>query len=219
MIDIFYIGERRFSDRTEKNHDLFFSEISKICDFEIHDFTKEIGSQRKECPYTTSGMIQLWEFLHFSENLNAPTLIRMRTDIWLCESAIEVAIEEIKNIRENIHDVSFLGWEKADHIFKEKKYKRLSEKKVPDFLIIANKSVISKKEDVLHTIEKEEKGGIKAYPLITNSKRIYSVGCQIHILRHGEEFEHESSIAHDFCKRKNKYSHAADYFEKIKGKL
>jgi len=153
-VAILYIGHPRFKDLSMPNHKKLIDAISTKFKVTIYDFTQPI-LDRSECPFTSSGGIQLWDFYTSIDKIKEDVIIKIRTDLFFTDSSIIHIISELKKIVDNQIDVSFLGLgllsEHVDsEVYKQEYYSYTYHKsgKVLDWIVIVNKKYISTKEIV-----------------------------------------------------------------------
>jgi hypothetical protein len=146
MISIFYIGLDRFSQLTQANHQRLFDELAKIAPINIHKFLQP-GFSRAECPVTggvgTAGGLQTWDFMKAVQQVNGDIVIKLRSDVWFCESAYQHVIDEVRAIMSNQYDVAYIGANaQANYDRPFVKWSAPEHKKVPDFVIVARRSAV-----------------------------------------------------------------------------
>jgi len=203
-IGIAYIGERRFHNTSKNNHEEFFKLLRNKYEINIYDFSKDerlnVGSfedrfrsnsSKADCPYTTSGAIQLWDFMQAREKMPQEIIVKMRTDLWFTRSSMQVILKELDEIVNNNNDVAFMGLDFLNHCSAE--YFRdnaLGQKKTPDFFIIARKSILASDQEIsaLITAPGKQKSGNMMYRYILglppkDNTRAQIVSCQMYLLR------------------------------------
>ena len=193
-VAVLYIGHPRFKDLSMLNHKKLIDTISMDFKVTIYDFTQPI-LDRAECPFTSSGGIQLWDFYTSVDKIEEDIIIKIRTDLFFTDSSIKTIISELKQIVNKEITVSFLGLgllsEHVDSgIYKEEYYSYTYRKsgKVLDWIVIADKKFISTKEVVFEdlTTGKSSRNGSGNYTwkLIVNPRVTANVvSCHTALIR------------------------------------
>ena len=186
-VAILYIGHPRFKDLSVLNHKKLIDAISIKFKVIIYDFTQPI-LDRSECPFISSGGIQLWDFYTSVDEIKEDVIIKIRTDLFFTDSSIIAIISELTQIAYNQIDVSFLGLgllsEHFDSgVYKEEFYSYTYQKtgKVLDWIIIVDKKFISTKEAVFEDLttgkSSRNGGGNYTWKLIVKSPLDTNIVC------------------------------------------
>jgi len=199
-IGIAYIGERRFYQTSQSNHEELFNLLRTKYELTIYDFAKgerlnmgeftdrfRSNSSDAACPYNTSGAIQLWDFVQANKQVTEDIIIKIRTDIWFTKNSMQVVLKELDEIIDGNTDVSFMGLDFLNCC--DKLYARAEavEKKVPDFLIISRKSMLASTEIVLAKVNapsKQKSGNVMFKYILGEGARAVKVSCQMYLIRH-----------------------------------
>lgn len=183
-IGIIQIGLKRNLKIAEKNHKKLYELLQSKYNINIYDFYRT--GPIENCPFNSSGRIQLYDFFTSAEKINDDIILKIRSDIFLTDSSIEVLCKEIDKILNNELDICYLGLAFATHYDKVCHIERVTNKiKVPDFLVLARKNKLI--EDWLDSIYKntdDSMSGNVTYLKIKKYDAIaYMVSCQMYILR------------------------------------
>jgi len=198
-IGIAYIGERRFHQTSQANHTELFNLLRTKYELAIYDFAKgerlnmgefadrfRSNSSDTTCPYDSSGAIQVWDFVQANNQVTEDIIIKIRTDIWFTKNSMQVVLKEIDEIATGNTDVSFIGLDFLNCC--DKLYERAEavEKKVPDFLIIARKSMLASTETVLAKVNapsKQKSGNVLFKYILGEGAQAVKVSCQMYLIR------------------------------------
>ena len=135
MLAIFYTGDvRHNTEIAYANHKKLFKEIEKIVPINVYFFTRD-DPKRGVCPYDPpeqidhdnayrrgqGGAVQVWDFLRGVQRTTEPYVMRVRTDLWFTESAIEIICNEIKELIAGQGDIFYflLAFHENIYHFKE----------------------------------------------------------------------------------------------------
>lgn len=186
-IAIFYTGLPRFKDQTKNNHEKLFDRLKTYYTVNIYDFTTT--EKRLNCPYnpedlTVRGNLQVWDFANSINSISENIFIRMRTDLILTPSSIDVIINEIQRVEIGESSVSFLGLSLKRHYDVECFHEKVTSR-VLDFIIIADKTTIEDSNLIKNNILKEQivQGHIAFEKIIKNINTAFNVHCRIVIIR------------------------------------
>ena len=189
-IAIIYIGYPRFKEIGYKNHKKMIDRIDELYDLKIYDFTFP-NIDRSDCFYKDSGRIQVYDFYTALDHVEEDICIKLRTDLWITDSAIDAILEELFLVTETTQDFSFCGMgliRGSIEFYKEKYFKLPVTKtgKVLDWIIIANRNKLSSKEKILEQLDTSPKliGGNKAFTILpVAGSNCAIVCCQIYLIR------------------------------------
>ena len=222
-IAIVYIGERRFHSTSQANHKELFDLIQSKHKITIYDFTK-LGPN-PNCPFTSSGGVQVWDFLQANKNVSEDIVIKIRTDIWFTQNSMQVVLKELEEICNGNNDVAFMGIDFTFHYNKLHERTDASEtKKVPDFLIIARRSIIDNEDLIISRLNgpKHKSGNVMFKYILAPDARAVSVSCQMYLLRKDYDTPANWQIYRDWTSEYHKSEHAQKWVEenrKFIGKL
>lgn len=223
MIALCYTGDKRHNtDLTLANHAKLINELSKLGECKTYWFIKGTKA-RGVCPYDEGdpdkskegvyrigqgGAIQTWDFMNSISNVPEKIVIRMRTDTWFHSTAIDVIVNEVKEIIAGNTDIAFLGSDLINgNVGKE--FEKIFVNpdhtgKIQDFVIVADKTKIRSKEDVYAQIDgvapKKRRSGNKIFRyVIPAGAKAYTILCKIYLIRkHYESEPSEVSIFKDY---------------------
>ena len=194
-IGIFYIGLSRFRESTKENHQQFFNQLENKFQCSYYDFT---NLDRSTCPFNLEnlnqrGNLQVWDFAKATNLIQNNIVIKMRTDVWITDSASNEIILEIFKVCNNEIDASFLGF--STKIFQHTVLK-VDHQGVADFIVIANKKKIRSFEDICnHLSTKNYKSGNLAYSeILNNHYTANNVVSELYIVRKESKVEYQIGL-------------------------
>ena len=191
MIGIFYTGLPRYREETRLNHDKLITRLQAIAPVQVYDFLQP-GFPRDDLPCAgdvgSAGGIQVWDFMKAAQILTEPVIVKLRTDLWFCESSFEVVAREVESVLRGHNDVSYLGSNLKMNFDKEDiRYPANSHKKVPDFVVVARRDKvleIDRVRDRLREHYNNVANGNKVFRIITpDMDSSVSVNCHIFLMR------------------------------------
>ena len=183
-IGVFYIGQRRFQKTSTPHHKVFLDSLAEKYDIKIYDFIKD--KPDFNCPFDSSGGIQIWDFLQANGKITEEIVIKLRTDLWFTTSSIEVLLSYIQKVVNNELDIVFLGLDfiKTPHkIYHESPAK--GTKKIVDFVVVSKKSALADNDEIFSRLVKaNQRSGNLLFGLLPHTEaKAVSVSCQIYLLR------------------------------------
>lgn len=157
-IALVYIGARRFEDVTQQRHGILAKRLHAKYGCDIHWFTHENELlERDKHPYPEAGAMQVTDFCKARDILNGryDILIKMRTDLWITDTAWPVIFEEVDRVIEGKVGIAYVGYNFLEHYDKilDRKDADLVNK-VSDFIVIANKDAIATTPDLFARLGK-----------------------------------------------------------------
>lgn len=229
MLAIFYTGDvRHNTGLTYKNHKKLFEKIKRITQFNVYYFTRN-DPDRGICPYDPpaeqndpdnvyrrgqGGAVQLWDFLRGVQRTTEPYVLRLRTDVWLTESAMTGICNEIKNMIDGNGDIFYFGsdWinENAGIVYEKSPILIDSDKTIQDFIILAKRDKITSFDECIESINKvvpnKRRSGNKMfrYLIPLTSERIqlanpFRVLCQVWLVRKTyTEYPSDNEVCKDY---------------------
>ena len=214
MISVFYIGLDRFSSLTRANHQRLFDELNKIAPTQIHNFLQPNFS-RQDCPITgtvgAAGGLQTWDFMKAVQMVDGDIVIKLRTDVWFCDSAYQHVIDEVKSIMSGETDVAYIGANAQSNYDKPfVKWRAPEHKKVPDFVIVAKRSEVMEIDRVSkHLAEAGDvANGNKTFKIITKDlNRSVCVNNYTFLIRNDRTPLDDWNVGLDFYKS---YAHGGE---------
>ena len=221
-ISMIYTGDVRGNHLwMARNHLPLVMELQKICEVETLDFTKT-SDQRGDNPYDHNepdikyrrgegGAVQLWDFVHGIDNSNGDIVIKMRTDIWFEESAVNAVVESVKKIIKGDIDAVYLGsdWLNGHHGQRfEIEDMTPATKLTPDFCIVARRSALRSsdkiRQQIADTKVQKRRSGNKTFRwLMTEGREMTGVTkmifCRIWLIRKFyEEWPDDWEVVRDY---------------------
>ena len=157
-IAIVYIGARRFEDVTRQHHGILAKRLESRYGCDVHWFTHENKSlDRDNHPYPEAGAMQVTDFCRARDLLDNQydVLIKMRTDIWITDTAWPAIFEEVDRVIEGKVGIAYVGYNFLDHYDKVLDRKNADDvPKVSDFIVMANKDAIATTPDLFARLGK-----------------------------------------------------------------
>lgn len=222
MLDVFYIGENRFRDRTQENHAWMLAQLeSRFGRISTHDFLQP-GFDRSDCPVTgdagSAGGLQVWDFMKVAQKLSAACIMKLRTDVWFSRSSLTPVSRAIERCISGATDVSYLGANVKQGLENPDDNKpAYHEKKVPDFVIVARRSAVLDIDRVRSHLQaaKDVSSGNRVFKIITpDLTRSETTWCRILLVRRSNTFSRDWNIACDFVKSYPQADVAMDFLTK-----
>jgi hypothetical protein len=213
MIAVCYTGDKRYNyTLTLQNHKKLLDQLSKLGKVNTYWFTKD-SPERGVCPYDDNspdesaegryrrgqgGAVQLWDFINAMQKVKETIVIRMRTDTWFTDGAIEIIENELKNVIAGETAIAFFGSDLVNNNV-GKDYERIFVNpehisRIQDFIIITDKTKIRTPQEMIDNIEKvhpkKRSSGNKIFrfPIIAGSNA-YTILCKIYLIRKFYETE------------------------------
>lgn len=183
-IALVYIGQRRFDKTSATNHSKLLELLKTKYKVNVYDFTRPGPST--EGPFSSSGGVQVWDFLQAIKSVKEDIIIKFRTDIWFTNNSMPVVLSEIDEIVKGNNDVAFMGIDFTNHY--NKLHERIdgnTTKKVTDFVVIAKRSSIDNEESIITRLNgpKHKSGNVMFKYILAPGVRSVSVSCQMYLLR------------------------------------
>ena len=212
-IALIYIGARRFEDVTRQRHGILAKRLHSRYGCDVHWFTHENERlQRDKHPYPEAGAMQVTDFCKARDILDGQydVLIKMRTDLWITDTAWPVIFEEVDRVFEGKVGIGYVGYnflEHYDKVLDRKDADRV--KKVSDFIVIANKDAIATTPELFSRL------GKNAWKKRINGNKIWryiraenapaeTVSTQIYLIREQrEEYTNWQLLWDWFSKKKD----------------
>jgi hypothetical protein len=206
MLDVFYIGQDRFTQQTQDNHAEVLRQIQqRFGVVTVHRFLQP-DFDRSDSPIDVhggnSGGIQVWDFMKACQILTAPVVMKWRTDNWFATSSIEPMLRSIERVMSTQVDVAFLGINaKSGLDVWDQTHPSTHHKKVPDFVIIAQRQTLQD-INLVRTIlsqAREVKNGNRVFKIIARDfTRCETTWCRIFLLREHRDIVTDYVVARDF---------------------
>lgn len=219
MISVFYIGDNRHNlDLSRANHQRLFDALKSIGDVNIYDFTKGNASRGK-CPFNeggednqlqrgASGAVQVWDFVTSVDKLQDPFVIKMRSDVWLADSCVDVIVSHVKDIVNGTTDIAFFGCDVVNDNqgieHQAIKITRSDPARIQDFIIAARRSCLPSSQKVIEDLKlldynKRVSGNKTFRALVEPDVQAYTVLCHLWLIRKTYHWQPtDSEVFHDF---------------------
>ena len=195
MIAVIYTGFDRFRDVVQSTHDRLFDSLKTIDEIKIYNFTKP-NKNRPFCKYDehdARGAIQVFDLLWALDSIQETLFIKLRSDLWLTDNAINIIVEELKRVKNNEQDLSLIGWHFHGWDFDQpygKTTTKESGKHTQDFVVIAKKDTMDSKENIFAKINDRDIGSLYTgnkiiRDLIRDHSKSYTVKTHMYLIRNG----------------------------------
>lgn len=185
-VGIIQIGLRRHqTSALITHHQDFYNKLKSRFTISIYDFYR--NSPDPECTYTNSNEIQLYDFLKHTEQIKEDIVLKIRSDIFLTNTAQEVICDLLEKVCNYELDLCFIGYD--GHFGTEKKFAQaeglLKKKKVVDHIIIGRKNIIPTDLNFISKLknDKIKSGNTGFYHLINHNIKYASISTQIYVVR------------------------------------
>ena len=184
IIGIVYIGKRRFDKTSKSNHQELLKLLKTQHTVNVYDFAKSQNTTAG--PFTSSGGVQVWDFLQAVKQVKEDIVIKLRTDLWFTRNSMSVVLGELNEVVNGNNDVAFMGVDFRNHY--DKLHERLdasTTKKTTDFAIITRRSSLDTEESIVTRLNgpKHKSGNVMFKYILVPEARAVSVSCQMYLLR------------------------------------
>jgi len=228
-IAIVYIGARRFEDVTKQRHGILAKRLDSRYGCDVHWFTHENESlERDKHPYPEAGAMQVTDFCKARDLLNDKydVLIKMRTDLWITDTAWPVIFEEVDKVIDGEIEIGYVGYNFLEHYDKVLSRKNADEvKKVQDFIVIARTNAIASTPELFARLGKntwkKRINGNKIWRYIRpEGTTAETVSTQIYLIREErEEYTNWQLLWDWFSKKKDAPEHSMEWLRKEEGTI
>ena len=183
-IAVVYIGQRKFDKTSTANHQVLVELLKTQHTIKVYDFTRPGPST--DGPFSSSGGIQVWDFLQSVKSVDEDIVMKLRTDLWFTDNSMSVVLNELNEVVDGNNDVAFMGVDFTNHY--DKLYERIdaaTTKKVTDFAIIARRSSLDIEDSIATRLNgpKHKSGNVMFKYVLAPEARAVSVSCQMYLLR------------------------------------
>jgi len=220
-IALIYIGERRFEDVTKQKHGILAKRLQSRYGCDVHWFTHDNELlERDNYPYPEAGAMQVTDFCRARDLLRGEydILIKMRTDLWITDTAWPVIFEEVDRVVDGKIGIGYVGYNFLEHYDKVLDRKNADDvKKVQDFIVIAHRDSIVSTEDLFQRL------GKNAWKKRINGNKIWryirredapaeTVSTQIYLIREEhKEYTNWQLLWDWFSKKKDAPAHSMEW--------
>lgn len=182
-IAVVYIGQRKFDKTSTANHQALIELLRTQHTVNIYDFTRPGPST--DGPFTSSGGVQVWDFLQAVKSVDEDIIIKLRTDLWFTRNSMAVVASELNEIVNGNNDVAFMGVDFTNHYDKLHERSDATNKKVTDFAIISRRSSLDTEESVVTRLNgpKHKSGNVMFKYILAPDARAVNISCQMYLLR------------------------------------
>ena len=182
-IAVVYIGQRKFDKTSTANHQTLIELLKTQHTVNVYDFTRPGPST--DGPFSSSGGVQVWDFLQAVKSVDEDIVIKLRTDLWFTRNSMSVVLSELNEIINGNTDVAFMGVDFTNHYDKLHERNDATNKKVTDFAIIARRSSLDVEESIVTRLNgpKHKSGNVMFKYILAPDARAVSVSCQMYLLR------------------------------------
>ena len=198
-IAVVYIGQRKFDKTSTANHQTLIELLNTQHTVNVYDFTRPGPST--DGPFTSSGGVQVWDFLQAVKQVKEDIVIKLRTDLWFTRNSMSVVLSELNEVVNGNNDVAFIGVDFRNHY--DKLHERLdaaTTKKVTDFAIIARRTSLDTEESIVTRLNgpKHKSGNVMFKYILAPKIRAVSVSCQLYLIRKDYDTPNNWQIYHDW---------------------
>ena len=207
MIGIFYIGEPRFADIGRANHEKLWNKLRENWPIQIYDYTWNRAWPRN-CPSDLAGVVQVWDFYQALSRMSEKHIIKMRTDVWLSDAAVDVILKEMSMIVNNENDLAYIGMELVTDFGET--YNRIPAQGFPKV-----QAKISPTDAPLWESQnlKKLKSGNRTFRLLMLPEtRAYTVRTHMTLIRGNYQHPDEWQITYDFVSEYHKVTAAVAWW-------
>jgi hypothetical protein len=182
-IAVVYIGQRKFDNTSTANHQALIELLKTQHVVNVYDFTRQGPST--DGPFTSSGGVQVWDFLQAVKSVKEDIIIKLRTDLWFTINSMSVVLSELNEIVNGNNDVAFMGVDFTNHYDKLHERSDATNKKVTDFAIIARRSSLDTEESIVTRLNgpKHKSGNVMFKYILAPDARAVNISCQMYLLR------------------------------------
>ena len=197
-IAVVYIGQRKFDKTSTANHQTLIELLKTQHTVNIYDFTRPGPST--DGPFTSSGGVQVWDFLQAVKSVDEDIIIKLRTDLWFTRNSMAVVASELNEIVNGNNDVAFMGVDFTNHYDKLHNRIDATNKKVTDFAIISRRSSLDTEESIVTRLNgpKHKSGNVMFKYILAPEARAVSISCQMYLLRKDYDTPDNWQIYHDW---------------------
>ena len=199
-IAVVYIGQRKFDVTSRSNHQDLLELMRLHHDINVYDFTRPTPCI--DGPFTSSGGVQVWDFLQAVKQVKEDVVVKIRTDIWFTKNSMSVVLDELERIVNNTNDIAFMGIDFLNHYDKvHHREDAAVYKKNPDFVVIANRHSLDSEPVILERLHgpKHKSGNVMFKYIMLPDARAARVSCQMYLLRKDYDEPSNWQIYHDWC--------------------
>ena len=203
MISVFYTGDKRGNPNVmQDNHNLFLRQLASLDDVQVNFYTKDY-EHRGQCPFDEGGAdtsyrrgqggaVQVWDFYQSVARSSGDIVIKLRTDVWITNSAAQVILAHTKDVLDEKLDIAFFGSDLVnDNVGKDCEViaiDRYDPARIQDFIIIARKDRLTPGDkvisDMLNMSPKKIRSGNKTFrALVPNGANAATVLCHLWLIR------------------------------------
>jgi len=211
---------------TRQRHAIFAKRLDSRYGCDVHWFTHDNEQlQRDQHPYPEAGAMQVTDFCKARDLLDGQydILIKMRTDLWITDTAWPVLFEEVDRVVDGETDIGYVGYNFLEHYDKVLSRKNADDvKKVQDFIVIAKATAIVSTEDLFARLGKnawkKRINGNKIWRYIrTEDAPAETVSTQIYLIREErKEYTNWQLLWDWFSKKKDAPAHSMAWLREEK---
>lgn len=214
-IGIIQIGLKRFYETTKENHKKLYDILNTKYGINVYDFYR--NSPDPNCPFDLSGKVQVYDFMKSKDKIEEEIVIKIRTDVYFTDTAIEVICNEIDNVLNYESDIVYIGIDfllDYNTIHRRENARTVKGHKVTDFVIIARKNKLSNTDEVIEILKNsvKDKSGNKTFNLIMGTDAIATkVSTQMYLVRKDYKNYDNWQIYWDWVSEYRKADHAQEW--------
>ena len=214
-LSLVYVGLPRYEKLGRTNHKSFLKKLNDIAEVTVYDYTQP-KLDRTDCPFDVPAQLQLWDFYKILELVPDNIIIKIRTDIWFTDDAVDIIISKIKEFNEKEWDILFIG---DDHENTDTElnffiqptidYKKSS---VKDLIVVARKNKILSYDEYFiksDSIKNKYNGNLLFKCIISNFDQSYTLGTKIFLIK--KEYNYYPSDVEIITNWASAYNFAVPY--------
>ena len=214
-LSLVYVGLPRYEKLGRTNHKSFLKKLNDIAEVTVYDYTQP-KLDRTDCPFDVPAQLQLWDFYKILELVPDNIIIKIRTDIWFTDDAVDIIISKIKEFNEKEWDILFIG---DDHENPDTElnffiqptidYKKSS---VKDLIVVARKNKILSYDEYFiksDSIKNKYNGNLLFKCIISNFDQSYTLGTKIFLIK--KEYNYYPSDVEIITNWASAYNFAVPY--------
>ena len=197
-IAVVYIGQRKFDKTSTANHQTLIELLKTQHTVNVYDFTRPGPST--DGPFTSSGGVQVWDFLQAVTSVGEDIVIKLRTDLWFTRNSMPVILSELNEVVNGNNDVAFMGIDFTNHYDKLHDRIDATNNKVTDFAILSRRISLDKEESIVTRLngQKHKSGNGMFKYILAPQARAVNVSCQMYLLRKDYDTPDNWQIYHDW---------------------
>ena len=195
MIAIAYLGDEQYFATVTNNHDRLIGKIQAAMSAKRYNFTDSVKPWINK--YNDDATIdgrperqQLYDFYQALKNVEEDIVVRLRSDVWFTEGAMDVIVNEITEVANGNVDMSFIGGSlilQPDARYVKQTYTGTDDNpshSMNDFCVIVNRTKVPNETDVFtqEYVTNDWRLGRGFFKLISETSNVNNVIDQIYLV-------------------------------------